>query len=94
MTDENKLARATARHAQAEALLRNELLQEAFTAIDAAYIEAWRLAVEPAAREQLWMAQSNLRKVRGHIEKHIRDGKLAQREIDELTAKRKRFGIV
>lgn len=89
MTDEFKLNRAAARKAQAEALLRNELLQEAFTSIDAAYVDAWRGCPDPVAREQLWMAQSNLRKVKAHLTKTINDGKLAEHEIQDLTARRK-----
>jgi hypothetical protein len=94
LTDEHKLSRDIGRQAQAKALLDNLLLQEAFEHIDRSYIEAWRSAIDPAAREQLWLAQSNLRKVRGHLTRVLSDGKLAQREIDQLTEKRKRFGIV
>jgi hypothetical protein len=46
------------------------------------------------ARERLWQAVNILRKVKDHLAQIVRDGKLAQREIDELAEKRKRFGIV
>ena len=46
------------------------------------------------ARERLWQAVNILRKIKDHLGKIVRDGKLAQREIDMLTEKRKRFGIV
>jgi predicted metal-dependent hydrolase len=46
------------------------------------------------ARERLWQAVNILGKVKDHLAKIVRDGKLAQREIDQLAQRRKRFGIV
>lgn len=90
MTDENKLHRDVNRQAQAEALMRNELLTEAFAELDKTYVEAWRGAADPIAREQLWLAQGSLRKLRAHLGMVVSNGKLAQAEIDQLTAARKR----
>jgi hypothetical protein len=35
-----------------------------------------------------------LRKVKDHLARIVSDGRLAQKEIDEMIAKRKRFGIM
>jgi len=93
---EIKLSADTARQARAEALLDNELLQEAFARLDERYIEEWRVSQfrDTDARERLWQAVNVLHKVKDHLTKIVRDGKLAQREIDQLAQKRKRFGIV
>ena len=93
---EIKLNADLARRARAEALLQDEILQEAFVRLEERYIEEWRVSQfrDTDARERLWQAVNVLRKVRDHLGKTVADGKLAQREIDQLTEKRKRFGIV
>ena len=85
-----------ARRARAEELLGNELLQEAFAALEARYLEEWRVTQfrDTDARERLWQAVNVLRKVKDHLARIVSDGRLAQKEIDEMIAKRKRFGIV
>lgn len=93
MTDETKLQKALERQAHAKAILDSPIFQEAFTKLDETYVEAWRSAVDPAAREQLWLAQSNLRKVKSHLSRALSDGNLAQVEIADFE-KRKRFGII
>lgn len=97
MSDEFKLQRDISRQARAEELMRNEMLQEAFATLEVSYIKAWRetLARDTDARERLWQAVQVVGKVRDHIVRVVADGKLAQREIEQLTEKRKRvFGIV
>jgi len=93
---EAKLNADLARRARAEALMQDEILQEAFVRLEERYIEEWRVSQfrDTDARERLWQAVNVLRKVRDHLGKTVADGKLAQREIDQLTEKRKRFGIV
>src|SRR5258708_38192258 len=96
MSGEARLNADLARRAAAEALLQNDILQEAFVRLEERYIEEWRVAQfrDTDARERLWQAVNVLRKVRDHLARLVADGKLAQREIDQLTQKRKRFGIV
>jgi hypothetical protein len=94
--DEHKLSRDIGRQARAQALMRDELLQEGFAQLEARYIAAWRETgvLDTVARERLWQAIQVLGKVRDHLGKIVADGRLAQREIDQLAEKRKRFGIV
>jgi len=93
---EIKLNADLARRARAEALLGNELLQEAFARLEDRYIEEWRVSQfrDTDARERLWQAVNILRKVKDHLGKIVADGSLAQREIDQLGQRRKRFGVV
>jgi hypothetical protein len=93
---EEKLNADLARCARAQALLSNELLQEAFMRLEERYLEEWRVSQfrDTDARERLWQAVNILRKVRDHLAKIVADGSLAQREIDQLAQKRKRFGVV
>lgn len=90
MTDENKLARDVNRQAQAEALIRNELLTETFAYLEKTFVDSWRKCEDPAQREELWRSQANLVNLRALLGKVISNGKLAQAEIDQLTAARKR----
>jgi hypothetical protein len=93
---EMKLNADLARRARAEVLMADELLQESFARLEERYLEEWRVTQfrDTDARERLWQAVNILRKVKDHLAKIVADGKLAQREIDQLAEKRKRFGIV
>ena len=84
---EDKLAAAVTRGARAKALLEDELLQEAFAALESDYVAAWKRspARDTDARERLWQAVNVLGKVRDHVARIAADGKLAQRELDDLT---------
>jgi hypothetical protein len=96
MSEDAKLAAAMARAARAQALIEDELLQEAFAALETRYVEEWRASQfrDTDARERLWQAVNVLRKVKDHLSRMLADGRLAQREIDALAQRRKRFGIV
>lgn len=96
MTDEFNLHRDKDRGARAETLLRNELLMEAFAALDAEYVKAWRLTHinDVNARERLFQAVQIVGKVKDHLARVVNNGKLAQRELDELEAKQKRSGLI
>jgi hypothetical protein len=85
------------RGAQAEALLRNELLQEAFATLEKRYTDEWRVtqARDSDARERLWQAVNIVGKVRDHLTTLVAGGRLAQRQLDELAGRQaKRFGIL
>jgi hypothetical protein len=74
----------------------DELLQESFARLEERYLEEWRVTGfrDTDARERLWQAVNILRKVKDHLANIVADGKLAQREIDALAQRRKRFGFV
>ena len=97
MIDELKLNRERERGARAEALLRDDLLQEAFAVLEKRYVEEWRMTQfrDTDARERLWQAVNIVGKVRDHLAGVVNGGKLAQRQLDELANGRaKRFGIL
>ena len=96
MADEIALTRASERAARADVLLRDELLTEAFAVLDRDYTKAWRetAARDTDARERLWQAVQVVAKVRDHLGRALNNGKLAQRELDDLAERRRRFGIV
>ncbi len=91
MADEFKLNHAMHWASQADNLLRNELLWSIFAEMNARYLQEWQITSvrDTDARERLWIAVNALAKVKDHLVKMIQDGKLAQREIDMLTERRK-----
>ena len=87
--NEDRLQGAITKGAQAETLLRNEFLTEAFKTLEADYINAWS-GTDPAqseARENLWRAVQILGDVRRHLLKMANNGKIAQRELADLLGK-------
>lgn len=88
---EDKLQTSIARGARADALLKNELLQEAFVVLERDYIEAWKIspARDTDGRERLWQAVNIVGKVRDHIVKVVNDGKLSQRHLNDLSNSQK-----
>ena len=93
MTDEDELSKATAKANRAQALLSNELLQEAFSGLEEAYTVAWRstLIDDVSGREKLFLAINIVGKVRDHLNTVVNNGKLAAAELKALadTAERK-----
>ena len=87
MTDEIKLNQDIARATQAEALLRNGLLQDAFTGLEMQFMDAWRLTQvrDTDARERLWQAVNVVGKVQDVLRVHVNNGKLAQRQLDAIA---------
>jgi hypothetical protein len=99
MTDEASLNETATRGVRAEGLLNNELLSEAFTALEGSYVSAWRASAidDSAGREKLFLAINVIGKVRDHLASVVANGKLAQAELKELaqiTERRRRFGIL
>ncbi len=85
MDDEIKLIRASSRADKAERLLNDETFKDAFAALEASYIEAWRASTPTASgeyqREKLYLAINVLGKVKDHISKVVQNGKLAKAEL-------------
>ncbi len=99
MTDQIALTKDTECAAQAQRLLDDKMLQDAFKGLEEAYTGAWRATTidDVSAREKLFLAINIVGKVRDHLTSIVNNGKLAQAELKQLaqTAERKkRFGIV
>lgn len=88
MTDEIALARATEKAAQAQRLLDDALLQSAFKTLEESYQQAWRgtMIDDVSGREKLFLAINVIGKVRDHLTAVVSNGKLAQAELNQLTA--------
>ena len=95
MADEIALNRDVSRGVRAEALLRDELLVEAFEALPKAYFEGWRAspARDTDGRERLWQAAQIVGLVKRHLETIIANGSLARRELDEIARLGEKRGL-
>lgn len=99
MSNEDALSQAASKAARAQSLLGNELLTEAFEALESAYTAAWRATTidDVSGREKLFLAINIVGKVHGHLTSVVNNGKLAAAELKQLAEtaeRRKRFGIV
>jgi hypothetical protein len=99
MTDEASLNEMATRGLRTQELVDNELFAEAFTALEASYISAWRATGvdDVTGREKLFLAINIVGKVRDHLASVVANGKLAEAELRELALvaqRRKRFGIL
>lgn len=94
MADEYKLLREQDRGARAQSLIDNEMLTEAFSELENAYVAAWRATMleDVAAREKLFLAINVVGKVRQHLQTILANGKLATADLRSLaeTAERHR----
>jgi hypothetical protein len=85
--DEHKLLRDAERASQAQALLDNDLIREAFDNLEQEYTEALFVTRpdQVQGRESLYLAVNVVRKVRAHLSNIIGNGKLASSVLRELT---------
>ena len=84
--NEGKARDAVLRAEKAEALLRNELLTDAFDYLEKQFIQAWRSSGigEAEDRERIYQLSQNLEALKGYFQTVILDGKMAQSQIDEV----------
>jgi len=89
MTDEIGLMMDVERGARAERLLGDELLAEAFTALEADYVAAWRTSAarDSDGRERLWQALQIVGLVKAHLNGLVSGGRLAQRQLDDIATR-------
>src|SRR5437899_1315445 len=95
---DDRLRDATSRAVWAKELLQNELLVEAFQALQDDYMKLWK-HTKPSdidGRETIFKAWHVVGKVQEHLQRVLENGKLAQMELDELIAtqeRKKRFSF-
>lgn len=99
MADEYKLLLDQDRALKAQALLENDLFNDALATLEAEYIAAWKVTPlrDTEGRERVWQAVQIVGKIKDHIGAVLNDGKLAAaqlRELAETAERKKRFGIL
>lgn len=91
MSDEGKLNLDTARAVQAEAVLNNDLIREAYERIEANLFEQWVATSmhDTQGRERLWAAVQANRKHKDYMQQVIADGSVAAAELRMLAKTRR-----
>jgi len=89
--NEGKARERVARGERAAALLRDEILQDAFTYLDEQFMQAWRQTSvnDTEARERLYYLSQALSSLQDYIQGVVTDGKLAQATLEELQYRQK-----
>jgi hypothetical protein len=82
--NEGKAREAITRAAKAEALLRNELLQEGFDYLETQFIDAWRNS--EVTDNDLYQLLKNLEALKGYFNTVIEDGKMANAQLEQVKA--------
>lgn len=94
--DELKVREKQARAERAEALMRNELLVEAFEYLDNQFTEAWKMSdiKDAENRERVYYLCQSLTALKGYFQSVVESGKLAEAQLDDFrrrsTVTRKR----
>lgn len=91
MVNEGKAREKISRASKAEALLRNEILTDAFQYLEDEFTQAWKHSSmeDSVNRERLYMLCQNLDALKGYINRVIEDGKLAKAALEELQNRQK-----
>jgi hypothetical protein len=94
--DEMALRRDMEAAAQVRALLDNPHTEDFFASLKATYLNVWENSQprDVEGREECRRFIVNLGKLKSHLETIAANGRLAERQIAEITARPKRFGIV
>src|SRR6266702_4044963 len=92
---QDKVQGAINRGLRAAQLLENEAFKNATDALAEQLMDRWRVSTDSTERERIWLSVNLLDQIKGKLAIVANNGKLARRELDELTTgRRPRFGIV
>lgn len=94
-TVEDKVQATINRGLRAAQLLESEAFRDATSALAEQLMDRWRVSVDPNERERIWLSVSLLDQIKAKLAIVANNGKLAKKELDELTTgRRPRFGLV
>ena len=84
--NEGKLRAERERASNAERLLNEPLIKEAFDYLDTEFMRAWKQSSveDTQARERIYNLCKALEAVKGHLKSVIETGKMAKAQLDQL----------
>jgi hypothetical protein len=87
MEDEHKRDKEIVRGDKAAAILNDELLKEAFKAVNDSYMHSWEHSglEESDRRERMWMMSQNLKGVMLHLHTVVETGEMAKKQVATLS---------
>jgi hypothetical protein len=92
---QDKTQAAINRGLRAAQLLESQAFKDATDTLAEQLMDRWRISIDQNERERIWLSVNLLDQIKGKLAIVANNGKLARKELDELTAGRRlRFGIV
>src|SRR5438309_8638711 len=92
---QDKVHAAINRGLRATHLLESEAFKDATDTLAEQLMDRWRVSTDQIERERIWLSVNLLDQIKGKLAIVANNGKLARKELDELTiGRRPRFGIV
>ena len=85
MEDEDKLRSDVERGRRAKVLLEDPVLTDTFVYLKQSYVDKWMACKTPELRESAWYLVKSLEQIHDHLVTVLNDGRLADRQIDELV---------
>ena len=84
--NEGKLRGQRERASNAERLLNEPLIKEAFDYLDTEFMRAWKQSSveDTQARERIYNLCQALEAVKGHLKSVVETGKMAKAQLDQL----------
>lgn len=93
--NEDKTQETINRGLRAARLLDDEAFKDATQSLEQQLTDRWRISTDQTERERIWLSVNLLEQIKGKLVTVANNGKLANKELQELTTgKAKRFGIV
>ena len=94
-TAQDKTQAAINRGLRAAQLLDSAAFKDATDALAEQLMDRWRASTDQTERERIWLSVNLLDQIKGKLAIVANNGKLARKELDELTTgRRPRFGII
>src|SRR5262249_5820212 len=93
-TAQDRVQSTVNRGIRAAQLLESEAFKDATNALAEQLMERWRVSNDPSERERIWLSVNLLDQIKTKLAIVANNGKLAKKELDELTTgRRPRFGL-
>lgn len=94
-TTQDRVQMTINRGHRAAQLLESEAFNDATTTLAEQLMDRWRVSNDPNERERIWLSVNLLDQIKAKLTIVANNGKLAKKELDEITAgRRARFGLV
>ena len=94
-TTQDRAHAAISRGLRAAQLLENAAFKEATDILAEQLMDRWRVSTDQTERERIWLSVNLLDQIKSKLAIVASNGKLARKELDEMTTgRRSRFGIV
>ena len=90
MADEHKLLQERERAVSARRILEDPMFREAADRIDTLLVNEWKSCADPERRERIWVEMKIHRAYMAHFAALLQTGQLANEQLGQMEAAKKR----